>query len=91
VEHVGHVAPRREVAIRLKPGSEQFIELVPSTEIFGQVAHYYPRGVGKGSFATHLPSGTSNISTSPRTNGCLSERSRMKLFSTNKIDEGALP
>jgi hypothetical protein len=48
---------RGEVAIRLKPGSEQFIELVPSTEIFGQVAHYYPRGVGKGSFATHLPVG----------------------------------
>ena len=48
---------RGEVAIRLKPGAEQFIEFVPSTEIFGQVPHYYPRGVGKGSFATHVPAG----------------------------------
>jgi hypothetical protein len=48
---------RGEVAIRLKPGAEQFIEFVPSNEIFGQMAHYYPRGVGKGSFATHIPAG----------------------------------
>lgn len=48
---------RGEVAIRLKPGAEQFVEFVPSTEIFGQVPHYYPRGVGKGSFATHIPAG----------------------------------
>jgi hypothetical protein len=48
---------RGEVAIRLKPGAEQYIEFVPSTEIFGQVPHYYPRGVGKGSFATHVPAG----------------------------------
>jgi RsiW-degrading membrane proteinase PrsW (M82 family) len=46
---------RGDVAIRLKPGAEQFIEFVPSTEIFGQVPHYYPRGVGKGSYATHVP------------------------------------
>ena len=48
---------RGEAAIRLKLGAEQFIEFVPSTEIFGQVPHYYPRGVGKGSFATHVPAG----------------------------------
>ena len=48
---------RGDVAIRLKPGAEQFVEFVPSTEIFGQVPHYYPRGVGKGSYATHIPAG----------------------------------
>jgi RsiW-degrading membrane proteinase PrsW (M82 family) len=48
---------RGEVAIRLKPGAEQYIEFVPSTEIFGQVPHFYPRGVGKGSYATHVPVG----------------------------------
>jgi hypothetical protein len=48
---------RGEVAIRLKPGAEKFVEFVPSNEIFGQIAHYYPRGVGKGGFATHIPAG----------------------------------
>ena len=46
---------RGEVVIRLKPGSETYVEFVPSTEIFGQVPHYYPRGVGKGSYHTHVP------------------------------------
>jgi hypothetical protein len=46
---------RGEVVIRLKPGAEQFIEFVPSKELFGQIPHYYPRGVGKGSYATHIP------------------------------------
>jgi RsiW-degrading membrane proteinase PrsW (M82 family) len=46
---------RGEVAIRLKPGAEKFVEFVPSREIFGQVPHYYPRGVGKGDYATHVP------------------------------------
>jgi RsiW-degrading membrane proteinase PrsW (M82 family) len=51
---ISGVSRRGEVAIRLKPGSEQYIEFVPSTEIFGQVPHYYPRGVGKGSYQTHV-------------------------------------
>lgn len=46
---------RGEVAIRLKPGAEKFVEFVPSREIFGQVPHYYPRGVGKGSHVTYVP------------------------------------
>jgi hypothetical protein len=46
---------RGEVVIRLKPGSETHVEFVPSTEIFGQVPHYYPRGVGKGGYQTHVP------------------------------------
>jgi hypothetical protein len=54
---ISGMSRRGEVAIRLKPGAEQFIEFVPSNEIFGQMAHYYPRGVGKGSFATHIPAG----------------------------------
>jgi len=54
---ISGMSRRGEVAIRLKPGAEQFIEFVPSTEIFGQVPHYYPRGVGKGSYATHIPAG----------------------------------
>jgi len=52
---ISGVSRRGEVAIRLKPGSEHYIEFVPSTEIFGQVPHYYPRGVGKGSYQTHVP------------------------------------
>jgi RsiW-degrading membrane proteinase PrsW (M82 family) len=44
-----------EVAIRLKPGAEKFIELVPSVETFGQVPHYYPRGVGNGDYRGTIP------------------------------------
>ena len=46
---------RGEVVIRLRPGAEQFVEFVPSKELFGQIPHYYPRGVGKGTYATHIP------------------------------------
>lgn len=35
-----------DVAIRLAPGAEQYVELAPSTESFGQVPRYYPDGVG---------------------------------------------
>ena len=51
---ISGMSRRGEVAIRLKPGAEQYVEFVPSTEIFGQVPHYYPRGVGKGSYHTHV-------------------------------------
>jgi len=44
-----------EVAIRLKPGAEKFVELVPSVETFGQVPNYYPKGVGKGDFRKTVP------------------------------------
>jgi RsiW-degrading membrane proteinase PrsW (M82 family) len=52
---ISGMSRRGEVAIRLRPGSEQFVEFVPSTEIFGQVPHYYQRGVGRGNFVTHVP------------------------------------
>jgi hypothetical protein len=46
---------RGEVVIRLKPGAEKYVEFVPSKESFGQVPHFYQRGVGKGSFVTYVP------------------------------------
>jgi hypothetical protein len=49
------IARRGEVAIRIKPGSERFIEFVPSREIYGVMPHFYPRGVGKGNFVTYVP------------------------------------
>jgi RsiW-degrading membrane proteinase PrsW (M82 family) len=49
------MARRGEVVIRLKPGAEKFVEFVPSKESFGQVPHFYSRGVGKGSFVTYVP------------------------------------
>jgi hypothetical protein len=52
---VSGMSRRGEVVIRLKPGAEQFVEFVPSKELFGQIPHYYPRGVGKGTYATHIP------------------------------------
>ena len=52
---VSGMSRRGEVVIRLRPGAEQFVEFVPSKELFGQIPHYYPRGVGKGTYATHIP------------------------------------
>jgi hypothetical protein len=52
---VSGMSRRGEVVIRLKPGAEQFVEFVPSKELFGQIPHYYPRGVGKGTYVTHIP------------------------------------
>ncbi|HYM17956.1 MAG TPA: PrsW family glutamic-type intramembrane protease [Micropepsaceae bacterium] len=44
-----------EVAIRLKPGAEKFVELVPSVETFGQIPNFYARGVGVGECRLTVP------------------------------------
>ncbi len=44
-----------EVAIRLKPGADKFVELVPSIETFGQIPQFYPRGVGIGECRGTVP------------------------------------
>jgi hypothetical protein len=45
-----------DVAIRLKPGAEKYVELVPAEEGFGQVPRYYPSGVGRGPYKSYVPS-----------------------------------
>lgn len=44
-----------DVAIRLKPSRRSFVKLVPSTDGFGQVPHYYPGGVGNGPSFSYIP------------------------------------
>ena len=48
--------PRRgDFAIRLKRGSDRFIEFIPSNVSFGQTPRYYPRRVGVGTAQTYIP------------------------------------
>jgi len=45
-----------DVAIRLKPGAEQFVEMVEAGEEgHGLVTRYYEQGVGKGEFKSYIP------------------------------------
>jgi hypothetical protein len=48
--------PRRgDFAIRLKRGSDRYVEFVPSTVTFGQTPRYYARRVGVGTAQTYIP------------------------------------
>jgi hypothetical protein len=48
--------PRRgDFAIRLKRGSDRFVEFVPSTVTFGQTPRYYARRIGVGTAQTYVP------------------------------------
>jgi hypothetical protein len=48
--------PRRgDFAIRLKRGSDRYIEFVPSNVTFGQTPRYYARRVGVGTAQTYIP------------------------------------
>jgi len=48
--------PRRgDFAIRLKRGSDRYVEFVPSTVTFGQTPRYYARRIGVGTAQTYVP------------------------------------
>jgi protease prsW family protein len=48
--------PRRgDYAIRLKRGSDRYVEFVSSNVTFGQTPRYYPRRVGVGTAQTYIP------------------------------------
>jgi len=46
---------KNDVAIRLKPGADKYVEFIPSNETFGQMTRFYPRTVGVGAYKPFIP------------------------------------